>query len=153
MKSFATIQLLISLIGCTVASAQHQHADKKVTAAQEPLAFESVASLLLGDPDLKGYKMESSVLTIAPHAQDTVSHRHDCEVFGYVLEGEVQVGLDHKPAVTYKAGQLFHETRNILHSLTANPSQSKSSRVLLMFLIKEGRNSYTQEYTASPVKK
>jgi quercetin dioxygenase-like cupin family protein len=145
MKSFATVQLLISVAFCTVVSAQHQHTEKKIIATKEPLTFESVASLILADPDLKGYKLESSILTIAPGGQDTVSHRHDCEVFGFVLEGDVQVGLEHKSAVTYKAGQLFYEKRNILHSLTANPSANNSTRILLMFLIKEGRNSYTEE--------
>jgi quercetin dioxygenase-like cupin family protein len=153
MKPRCILQFLLALAPISGAFAQHEHAEKKVPAAKEPLSFETVRNEMLTDPDLKGYKLESSVLTIAAGAQDTVSHRHDCEVFGYILEGEVEIGLDHKPPGLYKTGQMFYEKRNVLHSLAANHLKDKPSRVLLLFLIKEGRNGYTEEYPKEPVKK
>ena len=83
----------------------------------------------------------------------------------YTLEGEsfgtielveidlLQIGLDHAAPVVYKTGQMFFEKRNVLHSLAANPLTDRPSRVLLLFLIKDGRNSYTPEYPAPATKK
>lgn len=136
----------------SAAFAQHNHSPAQPATAKEPLSFETVRNEWLTDPDLKGYKLESSVLTIAPGAKDTVSHRHDCDLFGYVLEGEVQIGLDHKAPEIFKTGQMFFEKRNIIHSLAANNLKDKPSRVLLLFLIKDGRSGYTPEYPAKTSK-
>ena len=133
------------------AMAQHEHTKAGVTA--DPFQFQSVRTEWLTDAALKGYKLESSVMTIAPGARDTVSHRHDCDLFGYILEGEVQIGLDHAAPVVYKSGQMFFEKRNVLHSLAANQLPDRPSRVLLLFLIKEGRASYTPEYPAPATRK
>jgi quercetin dioxygenase-like cupin family protein len=139
--------LLSGLI--TTAYSQHEHhAEKNTTAA--PLTFNPVLNQSLSDPELKDYKMESVVMTIAPGAVDTVSHRHDCELFGYVLEGDVQIGLEKKEPTTFTTGQMFYEKRNILHSLAGNPNKEKATRILLIFIIKNGRAGYTAEY---PVKK
>lgn len=146
----AIIFLLLALASIPTL-AQHEHSQSNALA--EPFQFKGVRSEWLTDVDLKGYKLESSVMTIAPGAKDTVSHRHDCDLFGYVLEGEVQIGLDHAAPVAYKTGQMFFEKRNVLHSLAANPLTDRPSRVLLLFLIKDGRNSYTPEYPTPTTKK
>lgn len=141
---------------CILASAafaQHNHTPAKPTVPKEPMSFETVRNEWLTDPDLKGYKLESSVLTIAPGARDTVSHRHDCDLFGYVLEGEVQIGLDHNAPELFKTGQMFFEKRNVIHSLAANNLKDRPSRVLLLFLIKDGRSGYTPEYPEKTPKK
>lgn len=131
--------------------AQHEHA--KTDSSGKAFQFQAVRSEWLTDADLKGYKLESSVMTIPAGATDTVSHRHDCDLFGYVLEGEVKIGLDHSTPATYKTGQMFFEKRNVLHSLAANPLPDRPARVLLLFLIKDGRASYTPEYPAKATKK
>nr|WP_295929491.1 cupin domain-containing protein [uncultured Dyadobacter sp.] len=145
--------LALLCFSASAAFAQHNHTPSKPAVSKEPLSFETVRNEWLTDPDLKGYKLESSVLTIAPGAQDTVSHRHDCDLFGYVLEGEVQIGLDHKAPELFKTGQMFFEKRNIIHSLAANNLKDKPSRVLLLFLIKDGRSGYTPEYPEKTPKK
>ena len=89
-------------------------------------------------------------MTITPGGVDTVSHRHDCELFGYVLEGSVEIALVTKNPKIYKTGEMFYEKRNVLHTLTKNGSASKPARVLLMFLIKNGRPGYTPEFPGSP---
>jgi len=146
-----TIIFLLLAFASIPSIAQHEHTKAGVTA--DPFQFQAVRSEWLTDADLKGYKLESSVMTIAPGATDTVSHRHDCDLFGYVLEGEVQIGLDHAAPVAYKTGQMFFEKRNVLHSLAANPLRDRATRVLLLFLIKDGRNAYTPEYPAPTTKK
>ncbi|HEY5748050.1 MAG TPA: cupin domain-containing protein [Chryseolinea sp.] len=139
--------LLAALLagGLTTAYSQHDHTEKNTTAAPA-ITFDLVLRQALSDPELADYKMESLVMTLAPGAVDTVSHRHDCELFGYVLEGDVQIALVTKVPNTFSTGQMFYEKRNILHTLAKNPSQEKAARVLLIFIIKNGRVGYTPAY-------
>lgn len=145
MQRALSCQFLLFFVTVSFAFGQHKHADDNA-AKKPPLSFESVRSEFLSDPALKDYKLESSVLTIAPGAQDTVSHRHDCDLFGYVIDGEVQIGLDHKSPVVYRTGEMFYEKRNVLHSLAANNLKDRPTRILLLFIIKNGREGYTAEY-------
>lgn len=145
-RLFLTGLLLASL---TTVYAQHDHGPKGSTPSQVPITFKQVLSQALSDTALADYKMESSVMTLAPGATDTVSHRHDCELFGYVLEGEVQIALVTKTPVKYSAGQMFYEKRNILHTFAGNPNPNAPARVLLIFIIKNGRVRYTPEYAGN----
>ena len=121
--------------------AQHDHDTTKVQ-----LQFAPVLTTFLSDPDLKKFKLQSSLMTVPPSLVDTVSHRHDADLFGYIIEGSVEVGLDHKEPVVFKAGQMFHEERNVIHSLLRNPDKDTPAKVLLIFVIKEGREGYTKVY-------
>jgi len=123
-----------------------QHTDHAPKANVSPLSFNPVLSQMLSDSLLTDYKMDVTVMTVAPGGIDTVSHRHDCELFGYVLEGSVEIALVTKTPKLYKTGEMFYEKRNILHTVTKNNSPAKPARVLLMFLIKNGRAGYTPEY-------
>ena len=124
--------------------AQHKGHDTKEHVS--PLTFKGILSQVLSDSLLSDYKMEASVMTIAPGGIDTVSHRHDCELFGYVMEGSVEIALVTKNPKTYKMGEMFYERRNILHTLTKNGSSNKPARVLLIFIIKNGRAGYTAAF-------
>src|SRR5262245_17873556 len=72
--------------------AQHDH--HSTPAAK--LEFASVMNTILSDPELKDFRLQSSLMTVPPTLVDTVSHRHDAELFGYVVEGAVEIGLEHK---------------------------------------------------------
>jgi quercetin dioxygenase-like cupin family protein len=85
------------------------------------------------------------VAELAPGAVDTVDHRHGAEVFGYVLEGSIVTEVDRGARTTYAAGQMFYEHRGALHGHFENPSRTAPARVLILFLIKEGRPGYTRE--------
>jgi len=128
------------------AFSQHSHEPKDQSATM-PLTFSHVLSQPLADSALTDYKMESAVITVAPVSVDTFSHRHDCELFGYVLDGQVQIALVTKEPKTYSTGQMFYERRNILHTVTRNPDPKKAAKILLIFIIKNGRKGYTAEYT------
>ena len=141
---------LITAFCCASASLFAQHKDHPVKANVSPLSFNPVLSQMLSDSLLTDYKMDVTVMTVTPGGIDTVSHRHDCELFGYVLEGAVEIALVTKTTKTYKAGEMFYEKRNILHTVTKNGSATQPARVLLMFLIKNGRPGYTAEYANKP---
>jgi hypothetical protein len=64
--------------------AQHNHA---TTDTLVQLQFAPVLNTFLSDPDLQKFQMQSSLMTVPPSLIDTVSHRHDADLFGYVIEG------------------------------------------------------------------
>ena len=138
--------LLITIFSVASTFLFAQRHDHTVSANVNPLSFQPVLAQMLSDSLLTDYKMDVTVMTVIPGGIDTVSHRHDCELFGYVLEGSVEIALVTKTPKTYKAGEMFYEKRNILHTLTKNGSATKPARVLLMFLIKNGRPGYTPEF-------
>ena len=125
----------------TYAQLTHESTDRSVQ-----LQFEPVLNTFLSDSDLKKFQLQSSLMTVPPSLVDTVSHRHDADLFGYVIEGTIEVGLDHKEPIIFKSGQMFHEKRNVIHSLLRNPDKNTPAKVLLIFIIKKGRQGYTRVY-------
>ena len=61
-------------------------------------------------------------------------HRHAGPIFGYVLEGEFELGLDDQPVKTLKAGETFYEPTGILHRVSRNPNAKTRTRVLAVIL-------------------
>jgi quercetin dioxygenase-like cupin family protein len=61
-------------------------------------------------------------------------HRHPGPIFGYVLEGEFELGLDDQPAKTLKTGDTFYEPTGALHRVSRNPSTKTRTRVLAVIL-------------------
>lgn len=148
MTSRKPLLVLYLLLLTITAWSQHDHHATATTPATPPLSFNPVLKQVLADPDLKGFTMESILMTVVPGGADTVAHRHDCDLFGYVIEGEVEIGLEKKEPKKFSTGQMFYEPRNVLHSLARNASKDKQAKVLLLFIIKEGRVRYTAEYPA-----
>ena len=60
-------------------------------------------------------------------------HRHAGPVFGYVIEGEFELGLAKEPTKTLKAGETFYEPGGILHRVS-QPSAKNKTRVLAVVL-------------------
>lgn len=144
MKCYTCLFLCLFLVFADNSTyAQHNH---DATDGSVQLQFAPVLNTFLSDSDLEKFQLQSSLMTVPPALVDTVSHRHDADLFGYVIEGSVEVGLDHKNPITFKAGQMFHEERNVIHSLLRNPDKHTPAKVLLIFIIKEGRQGYTKMY-------
>jgi quercetin dioxygenase-like cupin family protein len=61
-------------------------------------------------------------------------HRHPGPIFGYVLEGELELALGREPIKTLKAGETFYEPTGILHRVSRNPSARNKTRVLAVIL-------------------
>ena len=60
-------------------------------------------------------------------------HRHPGPGFGYVLEGEYELGIDDQPTKVVKAGGTFYEPTGCLHRVGRNPGQVKT-RILAWVL-------------------
>jgi len=138
--TYLLLCVFLALAGNTT-YAQHNH---DTTNASVQLQFAPVMNTFLSDPELKKFRLQSSLMTVPPTLVDTVAHRHDADLFGYVIEGTVEVGLNYKEPITFKAGQMFQEKRNVIHSLLRNPDKTTPAKVLLIFIIKEGRQGYTK---------
>jgi quercetin dioxygenase-like cupin family protein len=61
-------------------------------------------------------------------------HRHPGPVFGYVLEGEYELGIDDQPSKVFKAGEPFYEPTGCLHRVSKNPSEKGKTRLLAVVL-------------------
>jgi quercetin dioxygenase-like cupin family protein len=61
-------------------------------------------------------------------------HRHAGPVFGYVLEGEYEWGLNDQPVKTLKVGDTFYEPKGSLHRVSRNPNAKTRTRVLAVVL-------------------
>jgi quercetin dioxygenase-like cupin family protein len=142
MKFYTCLFLcLFSVLVGNNTYAQHDH---DTTDRSVQMQFAPVLNAFLSDPDLKKFQLQSSLMTVPPSLVDTVAHRHDADLFGSVVEGSVEVGLDYKEPIIFKAGQMFHEKRNVVHSLLRNPDKNTHAKVLLIFIIKDGRRGYTR---------
>lgn len=66
----------------------------------------------------------------------SLPHRHDAQVFVYVLEGEVLMQVEGSPVVTLHAGQTFYEGPADVHVVSANASKTKPAKILV-FMVKD----------------
>jgi quercetin dioxygenase-like cupin family protein len=66
----------------------------------------------------------------------SLPHRHNAQVFVYVLEGKVRMQVQGSAAVTLGPGETFYESPDDIHTISANASRTKSARILV-FIIKD----------------
>jgi quercetin dioxygenase-like cupin family protein len=66
----------------------------------------------------------------------SLPHRHNAQVFVYVLEGKVRMQVEGSAAVTLGAGETFYEGRDDIHTISANASRTRPARILV-FIIKD----------------
>src|SRR5215213_7619748 len=66
----------------------------------------------------------------------SLPHRHDADVFVYVLEGAVVMQVDGKDPITVRKGQIFRESPADIHRQSANASKTEPAR-FLVFMVKD----------------
>src|SRR5262249_43634305 len=104
--------------------AHHHHDGEKV----EEISVTDIKEKLDG----KEARATVVEVTIEP-GQAGVPHRHPGPGFGYVLEGEYELGIDDQPTKVLKAGETFYEPTGCLHRVTKNPGKVKT-RVIAVVL-------------------
>jgi quercetin dioxygenase-like cupin family protein len=96
----------------------------------------TVQPLLTQDlPDIPGKEVVVLTVTYLPGGA-SLPHRHDADVFVYVLEGSVVMQVDGQPAVTLRSGQTFHESPADIHRQSANASATQPAK-FVVFMIKD----------------
>jgi quercetin dioxygenase-like cupin family protein len=103
------------------------------------LAQDAKVTPLLGR-DLGGIAGKEGVLFLVeyPPGGSTVQHRHDADVFVYVLEGSVVMGVQGQAPVTLGLGQTFHEGPGDVHAVSRNASDTAPAKFLAFFVKGKG---------------
>ncbi len=87
--------------------------------------------------DMPGKEAVMITVEYPPGASDP-AHRHNAEVFVYVLEGSIIMQVEGRPPVTLTAGQTFYESPNDVHVGGRNASKTKPAKFLVFFLKQKG---------------
>lgn len=97
---------------------------------------ESVAELMTKDL-IGAHGKEIVMITVAylPGGA-SLPHRHDAQVFVYVLEGAMTMQVRGQPSVTLHPGETFYEAPADIHQVSANASPSTPAKILV-FLVKD----------------
>lgn len=74
----------------------------------------------------------------------SLPHRHDAQVFVYVLEGELKMQVAGGPIVMLHPGQTFYESPTDIHAVSANASKTKPAK-FLVFIVKDKGAPVTRE--------
>ncbi len=84
---------------------------------------------------LDGKEAKATVVEVTLEAgQAGDPHRHPGPGYGYVLEGEYELGIDDQPSKELKQGETFYEPAGCLHRVSTNPSTKGRTRVIAVVL-------------------
>lgn len=131
--------VLTFLLSSFVAALSGSAADAKTA----PLSVRALLTQALSDPELAGFQVQVAELTVKPGGVDNQPHRHDADLFVFVQSGAIETSFEQQPPIAFRAGQVFHEPRNILHASLRNLSATEPAKLLLFYVIKQGRATYT----------
>jgi quercetin dioxygenase-like cupin family protein len=97
-----------------------------------------VAPLFSKDlPDFPG-KEGRMIIVEYPPGSSTLVHRHNADVFVYVLEGSIVMQVRGGKEVTLTPGQTFYEGPSDVHVVSRNASDTKPAKFLVFFVIDKG---------------
>lgn len=115
--------------------------DGAAARADEPRAEATVVPLL--SKDLAGLPDKEAVMITVeyPPGGSSRPHRHDANVFVYVLSGTLRMQVDGQEAVTLKPGETFYESPNDVHRVSANASATEPVKFLVVMVKDKGRPS------------
>ena len=104
-----------------------------VTPAPAPATVETLLTRDIAD--LPNKEAVMITVTYLPGGA-SLPHRHDAQVFVYVLEGALTMQIDGQAPVTLRPGQTFYEGPQDVHRLSANASPTEPAKILV-FLVKD----------------
>jgi quercetin dioxygenase-like cupin family protein len=88
-------------------------------------------------PDVPGKEGMMEIVEFAP-GEVSQPHRHNADVFVYVLEGSIITQLKGASSQTVSAGDVFYESPTDIHSVTRNASDKLSAKILVFYVKKKG---------------
>jgi quercetin dioxygenase-like cupin family protein len=95
---------------------------------------QNVTPLVTKDiPELSGKEVEMITVEYAPGAVDPI-HRHNAQVFVYVLEGNVIMQVRGGTQQELGPGQTFYEGPNDVHTVGRNASKTRPAKFLVFFI-------------------
>jgi len=88
-----------------------------------------------GLPDVTGKEGLIETVVLSP-GEVVPEHRHNADVFAYVLEGSIITQLEGGKPRTVHAGEVFYESPTDIHLGSRNASKTQPAK-LLVFFVKE----------------
>jgi quercetin dioxygenase-like cupin family protein len=103
--------------------------------------------------DLAGIPGKEAIVLTVEYAPGESSrpHRHDSNVFVYVLEGTITMQVQGGPVVTLHPGQTFYESPSDIHTVSANASKTAPAK-FLVFIVKDEGTPVTRAVTAEDLR-
>jgi quercetin dioxygenase-like cupin family protein len=120
-----------------------------IAAGTQPSPAADVRQLI--DKDLVGAPGKELLMLTVEYLPGGASlpHRHDSQVFVYVLQGELTMQVAGSPAVTLRPGQTFYENPADVHLVSANASKTTPAKILV-FIVKDKNAPVSTEVAAQP---
>jgi len=109
-------------------------------AADPPPVPPPAAVEQLIDEDLAGVPGKELLMLTVEYVPGGASlpHRHDAQVFVYVLQGEITMQVAGSPAVTLRRGETFYENPTDVHLVSANASKTAPAKILVFIVKNKG---------------
>jgi quercetin dioxygenase-like cupin family protein len=84
-------------------------------------------------PDISGKEGLVETVVLSP-GEVVPPHRHNADVFAYVLEGSIVTQLEGHKSQTVHTGEAFYESTEDVHTVTRNASATQPARLLVFFV-------------------
>src|ERR1700742_1413600 len=135
MTSSRPILALAFLITGTLSATSTLMAQTSVT---RPLAQETITPLMT--KGLAGFPGNQALMYTVdfPPGFSSPVHRHNAQVFVYVLAGSVMMQVRGQKELTLGPGQSFYEDPNDIHIVSRNASSTKPAKFLVFLIHKKG---------------
>ena len=128
----------IGITAAAVAAVMLSAIAVRAHSAAEPTSHSAVKELMRKDlVAMPGKEVVMSVIEVPPGVSGK-PHRHDAQVFVYVLEGKMIMQVKGGQPVTLGPGDTFYENPTDIHSVSANASQSKPAKFLAILIKDKG---------------
>jgi quercetin dioxygenase-like cupin family protein len=130
----------IKLVACAAAAAvtlpvMVARAQQATAPATHSVAKEVMRKDLIGMPD------KEVVISTVEYGPGVSSppHRHDAQVFVYVLEGKVNMQVKGGPRMTLGPGETFYENPSDIHAVSGNASKTEPAKILAILIKDKGK--------------
>lgn len=88
-------------------------------------------------PDFPGKEGMVEVVDFAP-GEVSQPHRHNADLFVYVLEGSVVTQVEGEAPKTVNAGEVFYESPTDVHIVSRNGSATQPAKLLVFYVKVKG---------------
>jgi quercetin dioxygenase-like cupin family protein len=126
---------LVFLMASTLMTTTTLVAQKTVT---PPTAHETITPLITKDLAGSAGKQVLMYTVDFPPGFSSPIHRHNAQVFVYVLEGSVTMQVRGGKELTLGPGQTFYEDPSDIHVVSRNASGTESAKFLVCLINKKG---------------
>jgi quercetin dioxygenase-like cupin family protein len=98
----------------------------------------TVTRLMTKDlPDVPGKEGMMEIVDFAP-GEASQPHRHNADLFVYVLEGSIITQVKGGSPQTVHAGDVFYESPTDVHSVSRNASETQPAKLLVFYVKAKG---------------